>query len=377
MGNKKNRQKKTAQANARAQPNARPPAGQPSVPMVQKSGQKKKPGKGAGKGPGRGISALRKKGGKVLDLVAETVPEEGLLRHCQVIRAHTDAVMAIVMTPDAVYTASRDKLLKRWRPQRSPQGAYELIPEIEVPLGDIAWCLISAGEWLFCGLGSGVIKGFSKAGGEMKLEGHTKRVTCLLIQEHVLISGSADGTVRFWQMDPGRQTFVCTHTISEGISSSVNCIAALGEGLWVGGTSGVSLVELASLRVVSQLEPKKHVTGLLQFTGHMIVVYADGTVIIFTATGQTTFKQSPLPAGPIMCVAGLDSGPRVLCGHTKGQVSSITLPMFKLKKCWQALERCKVQSLFCAGHDGIFLVGAENGNLQLWQRDAGAATECG
>ena len=108
--------------------------------------------------------------------------------------------------------------------------------------------------------------------------------------------------------------------------------------------------------------------------------------------------------------AGLESGPRVLCGHAKGQVSSISLPNFVLKKYWHALERCKagrklhvgcagalvllsvargvegtgergkhvvcflflplqVQTLCCAGHDGIYVLGAENGTLQLWQRD--------
>ena len=29
---------------------------------------------------------------------------------------------------------------------------------LEVPLGDVCWCLISAGDWLFCGLGDGTIK---------------------------------------------------------------------------------------------------------------------------------------------------------------------------------------------------------------------------
>jgi len=348
--------------------------------MVKK-GEKKKVGRGAGRGAGpaagrgRGASALRKKGAHVLEQVTDTVPEDGMLRHQHILKAHTDAIMAIVMAEEFIYTASRDKLLKRWKPQRNAQGRFEMMADIEVPLGEIPWCLISAGEWIFCGLGNGKIRGYSKAGREINLEGHTKRVSCLLTHEHVLISGSTDGNVRFWQLDPGSQTFVCTHTISEGISGSINCLSILDQGLWVGGTSGVSLVELATLKVALQVQPKKFVAGLLQFTGHMIVVYSDGSVCIYNALGQQTHSQPPLPAGPVMCVVGLDSGPRVLCGHAKGQVSSITLPMFQLKKCWQALERCKVQCLCCAGHDGIFLVGAENGTLQLWQRDAAHATE--
>merc|ERR1719436_2217414 len=146
-------------------------------------------------------------------------------------------------------------------------------------------------------------------------------------------------------------------------------MAVLGENLWVGGTNGASIIELKTLRVVSQPGPKKFVSGLLQFSGHMIVVYTDGSMRIFDAAGRETHSQPPLSAGPVLCVAGLDVGPRVLCGHAKGQVSSIALPMFEFKQSWQALEKCKVQSLCCAGHDGIFLLGAENGTLQLWQRD--------
>merc|ERR1719330_1108757 len=101
----------------------------------------------------------------------------------------------------------------------------------------------------------------------------------------------------------------------------------------------------------------------------MIVAYSDGSLSIFDATGNPKHTQQPLPAGPVLCVAGLESGPRMLCGHAKGQVSSITLPMFQLKRSWQGMERCKVMSLCCAGHDGIFILGAENGTLQLWQRD--------
>lgn len=283
--------------------------------------------------------------------------------------AHGDAIMAVVMTEDAVYTGSRDKLLKRWRPQRDAQGRFQLQTDLEVSLGETCWCLLSVGEWLLCGLGNGQVRGYSKSGLERSMTGHTKRVNCLLMHQHVLLSGAGDGVVRCWQMDLATQTFSCTHSISEGLSGSITCLAVLNECLWVGGTSGVALVELASLTVKLQLEPKKFVAGLLQFAGHMIVAYADGAVCIFDANGNRTHSQQPPPAGPVLSIVGLESGPRVLCGHAKGQVSSIELPLFKLRTYWQAIDRCKVCSIACAGHDGIFIVGAENGTVQLWQRN--------
>lgn len=332
--------------------------------------------KGKNKGQSRNkttASARKRNAGRAagpLPVNVQTeVREDGMFLHSEITGAHKDAVMSVVMAADCIYTASRDKTLKRWKVNLAGTGKFELQPELEVPLGDVCWCLISAGDWLFCGLGDGTIKGFMKSGQQTVLNGHTKRVSCLMTHQHVLLSGASDGAVRCWQMNPHTTTFECTHSISEGVSSSVQALAVLGEGLWVGGTSGVALVELATLKVVKQLDPRKFVAGLLQFDGHMIVVYADGSICIFDGLGALKHKQPALPAGPVLCIAGLESGPRVLCGHAKGQISSITLPSFVLKKHWQALERCKVQTLCSAGHDGIYVLGAENGTIQLWQRD--------
>ena len=33
-------------------------------------------------------------------------------------------------------------------------------------------------------------------------------------------------------------------------------------------------------------------------------------------------------------------------------------------------QPAEVQTLCSAGHDGIYVLGAENGTVQLWQRDA-------
>merc|ERR1712032_1414288 len=160
---------------------------------------------------------------------------------------------------------------------------------------------MGAGEWLFCGLGGGTIRGYAKTGKEATLQGHTKRVSSLLIHQHVFLSGGSDSVVRCWQMDPASQNFACTHTIEEAIPGAVTCMCVLVDYLWVGGTSGVSRVELGTLRVVQQLQPKKYVAGIIQFQGHMIAAYADGALIIFDASGGQKHVQPPLPAGPVLC----------------------------------------------------------------------------
>lgn len=367
MGNRKKGKKKQAYLQPEE---AREPSGQPHPGLVRRpqKKQEKKKNKAKAKAQSQVVSRRHR------DLPTEPVdlvPEDFIFRHHEVQKAHGDAVMAIVMMEDSIYTAARDRLLKRWKPVRNAAGRFELHSDLEVPLGEVAWCLISVGEWLFCGLGTGEIRGFSKAGAQAKMEGHKKKVTCLLMHQHVLLSGSSDGTVRCWQMDPQTQSFACTHSITDGLTGAVSCMSVLNDRLWVGGTSGVALVDLSTLRAGVVLPPIKFVAGMLQFTGHMIVIYQEGSVIIFNGSGEKTHQQPPLAAGPATCLAGLDSGPRILCGHAKGQVSSITLPMFQLKHCWQSFARCKVSSMCSAGHDGIFVLGAENGTIQIWQRIEG------
>ena len=43
-----------------------------------------------------------------------------MFRHSEVEKAHGDAVMSIVMAADCIYTASRDKTLKRQDPFCGP-----------------------------------------------------------------------------------------------------------------------------------------------------------------------------------------------------------------------------------------------------------------
>jgi len=337
------------------------------------------PGRGSGRGRGVPPRPSARKGRNnapprcepaAPTSVVEQVPADGLLRHQEITRAHQDAITAIAMAEDAVYTAARDKSLRRWRVRKGVSGLFELAADLEVPLGESCWTMLHVGEWIFCGLSEGTIQGFSKSGQSTTLKAHSKRVTCLLVHQNVLISGSHDGTVRLWQaqVDGGPQAFACTHTVSADMPGAINCMRVLGERLWVGGMSGLAVLDLAQLRVTNQLPPRKCVTSFLEFTGHMITVYADGSTAIYDGMGNQTHSQTPLAPGPVLCIAGLESGPRVLLGHSKGQVSSIELPSFNFKLFFQAVDRCKVESICAVGHDGIFLIGAQNGNLQLWQR---------
>lgn len=126
----------------------------------------------------------------------EEVRDDGFVRHQEIPKAHSDAIMAIVMAEEAIYTASRDKLLKRWKVGRNPTtNRYELNVDLEVNLGDLCWSMVMAGEWIFCGLGDGTIKGFSKSGNQLRFT--TKILHCNVDPEgDVSLSPQSGGCTR-------------------------------------------------------------------------------------------------------------------------------------------------------------------------------------
>jgi len=299
-------------------------------------------------------------------IAVERVDGDFLLRHCEVEKAHAGAIHAIVSSPEGIYTVSQDKSLKRWKPQQGPGGLFMLKADLEVPLKESCFSMIRQDGWIFCGLWDGSIRAFSEDHTDITLTGHTGRVSAMLIHENVLISGSADQEVRLWQFDAPSKNFHCTHTIKD-TPGAVHKLMVMGPNLIIGGSNGVAICGLQSLTVSKILPPVKFVADFLEFQGHLIVAYSDGTLRVFDAEGTLKAELKPTPAGSIIAIAGLESGPRVVCTHSKGKVSTVVLPSFEHKLHYQAFEGGRVESIMCAP-DGIFLLGNSSGALQLWQR---------
>jgi WD40 repeat protein len=326
-------------------------------------GKSKGKGKGKFKGKDDNVVVVH---AKAVDRVQEA--QENLGRHCEVRGAHNANINAIIMTSQGVYSASQDKSLKRWKPVKGADGRFELQAEITIPLPESCHSLLFSEGWLFCGLFDGSVKAFSQDGTDATMAGHRRRVTALLVHQGILISGSADREVRLWQMDAATKKFNCTHTVSESMPGAITKLVVLGGNLFVGGISGLAMCSLTSLAVTKLLPPTKAVADILEFQGHAIVAYQEGGLRVFDAEGTLKSEMKPLAAGPIQAIAGLESGPRVLVGHSRGQVSTIVLPSFDFSTQFQAVEGRKIESLMCAGHDGIFMLGTQDGTLQLWQR---------
>lgn len=327
-------------------------------------GRSKGHSRGRGKGKGRGrydreddLSRVRR---------VTRVEAENMMQHCLVAKAHGSAVTCMAMTEQGIYTTSSDKSLKRWKPVKDGEGRFTLHPEVTVPLADSCFTLHHFGGWLFCGLLNGDIQAFSQEGKDLKLQGHRRQVTCIIAHQNVLITGGNDCSVKLWQMDPGTKQFSCTHTLEESLPGQIRKLHVLGNNLVVAGSKGLAIVDLQTLKVSKILPPTQSVSEVLEYEGHIIVAYSEGSFRIFDAEFNLKTEVAPLPAGFVLTIAGLESGPRVLCGHANGKVSTIHLPSFQFGVDFQT--GCRVDCILCVGHDGIFLIGAQDGSLQLWQK---------
>lgn len=158
------------------------------------------------------------------------------LKCIETIRAHTEAVNAIVVGEDGVfYTASDDATVKVWR--QNPCGSGDRLHSLAVTLpADSspvkALSLTADGMVLYGGCTDGYVHCWVKGwlSGHMQysgpLQGHRHAVMCLACVSNYLASGSADLTCRVWIRDE-EGLHICL-AILEGHRGPVRCVAAFG-----------------------------------------------------------------------------------------------------------------------------------------------------
>ncbi|EPS73150.1 hypothetical protein M569_01609 [Genlisea aurea] len=146
--------------------------------------------------------------------------------------AHDDAINAVVLSENGVvFTASADKTIKIWKREKKYALMFTLK---EHKSGVNALALKRDGSVLYSGSSDGTIIAWGKeiagAGEGKKSEwrstavvtGHEKAVLCLAVVDELLLSGSADGTVRIWRSG---NSYCCVETL-QGHNRPVKSLTA-------------------------------------------------------------------------------------------------------------------------------------------------------
>ncbi|KAL9681209.1 hypothetical protein QQ045_012990 [Rhodiola kirilowii] len=144
--------------------------------------------------------------------------------------AHDDAINAVESSSDgSVITGSADRKIKVWRKNQG-EKKHSLVDTLEKHNSGInALAISSDGSVLFSGSSDRSIVIWEKDGDSDSmtvigaLKGHTKAILCLSVVSELVCSGSADKTVRIWQVYD--RSYSCL-AILEGHQGPVKCLAA-------------------------------------------------------------------------------------------------------------------------------------------------------
>eukprot|EP01018_Ginkgo_biloba_P002872 Gb_33493 [translate_table: standard] len=151
----------------------------------------------------------------------------------ETIKAHSDIVNAVVIGRDGLlFTGSDDRMVKVWRRDISASGSkHTLTLTLGLEFSPIKTLALSAdGLVLYAGSSDGYINYWEKEQLSCQmhhagfLRGHRHAVLCLATAGNLVISGSADTTIRVWVREMNGVHF-CS-AVLEGHRGPVKCIAA-------------------------------------------------------------------------------------------------------------------------------------------------------
>ncbi|XP_022726360.1 protein JINGUBANG-like [Durio zibethinus] len=156
------------------------------------------------------------------------------VRCLQSIKAHDDAINAVTASVDGtIYTGSADRRIRVWAIP-SGEKRYALVATLEKHKSAVnALALNADGSVLFSGACDRSILVWEKEDSANymavtgALRGHGKAILCLINVSDLLISGSADQTVRIWQR--GLEGKYCCLAVLEGHQKPVKSLTAAKE----------------------------------------------------------------------------------------------------------------------------------------------------
>ncbi|KAJ1413243.1 WD40/YVTN repeat-like-containing domain superfamily [Sesbania bispinosa] len=186
----------------------------------------------------------------------DTVSDLGLngLSCLESVKAHEDAINAVVVSDDgAVYTASADGCIKVWK-RDDKAKRHVLVRTVGKHKPTVnALALDGDGTTLFSGGSDGTIcRWESKCGGENDvvlvetLRGHGGAILCLVNVTGLLVSGSADRTIRIWQKKRGSGVLLCGAVLG-GHEKPIKSLVAVSSGEDDSDSNGVVTIFSGSL----------------------------------------------------------------------------------------------------------------------------------
>ena len=325
-------------------------------------------------------------------------------RLCEVHKAHSGVINAVILADGLIWTAGADTALRSWRPVPGAEG-LEMQPagppvECGEPVTSLCWD--PSRKALICGLNSGIIRVFTREPlGQIDIRGHTGAVYSMVLFQNILISAAWDGSVRTWTGDHlAAGMAIEASMIPVG---SIRLLKIIGGKMWLGGVLGVCAIDLQSLQVSLSIGCESPVMSIVEYspTDSVIVATLSGSIkFIHQQTGLVTqsmeMQDIEKHAGPsfvgkgkgkghgnyswsakgsangIVSLEGMMLGnsgrPVIVIGDQSGTCKVVELPSLDLRGLWFAHAKgSDIRNIVHTGENHIFITTASDGCFAVWQ----------
>lgn len=141
------------------------------------------------------------------------------------LRGHTDALFALAVSSDRIYSGADDTHVKVWR-----ASSGELIQTLTGHNAGISSLIVGRDGHVYSGSFDGTVKVWSEKDGTLvrTLEGHTQGISAIALgKRNVLMSGSVDSTVRIWSCETGEELHTLYGHTNVVFSVAVGCDGTL------------------------------------------------------------------------------------------------------------------------------------------------------
>jgi WD40 repeat protein/class 3 adenylate cyclase/GTPase SAR1 family protein len=193
---------------------------------------------------------------------------------------------------------------------------------------------------------------------------HSKSINCIRVIGNTIISGSNDGTIKFWEFQSGKEK-LCLDAHSEGVIG----IGITGENLISVDSNG--LIKLWEIKTGK--ETRSFDTGVGKLTGMavrgqtIVVGTEDGTIKIVNMDKDWAERMFTAHESGIESLAV--AGKTIISGASDGSINSWDLDTGHKQHAFKGHAAAAVKDIAVAGD--TFISGASDGTLILWNLETG------
>lgn len=285
-------------------------------------------------------------------------------------------INCMAMVDDQIYTGGRDGVLFAWRGQQGASGDFQLVQDSRVQMSSSVSSIFyePSSRWLFCGLWDGSIHAFCKEPQmqEILKGGHRRSITSLIVHSGVVVSGSHEGIVRLWTRNEQMRQFQMHGNPLTNPSGPVSALRVVGDGLWVGGQTGITCFDLNTLQPRGTLQSAHAVTGMVELDGHMIATYANGDIKIFDAAGGEKYVhlsrgEHTTNTSVAMMTHPIENKKMLLCGQRYGYTTAYDLPDFRPRGSWCCKNGSDIRGIVDVQSAGMFVTAGSHSDVFVWK----------